>query len=357
MTDWLPAAFNDGWSYRDRPAAAERSVACFYAATYPHSGLEVWRQRLAAGQIWHNGQQLWGDGPLAAGDQLVWHRPSWQEAAVPVLPGPLFDDGDLVVFNKPSGLPVLPAGGFVRHTLLGQLEAQVQAAALDAALGLPRPVHRLGRFTSGLLVCARTRAARACLSAQLRESTAQASNSDPLPISGTHKLYRALLAVPSGGSPLLRLKPGQSCTIDTPIARRPHNELGVIWCAAGADLAAQAGLPAPLPACSRFTLMEARDAGWLFAVAIATGRPHQIRIHAAAAGAPLQGDPLYGPGGQARSGALPGDGGYQLHAHRVRLKTPQGEQLDLEAPLPQVLQAQDDVVADANSQRMPLRGC
>ena len=83
---------------------------------------------------------------------------------MPVLPGPLFDDGDLVVINKPRGLPVLPAGGFLEHTLLIQLQQRHQADPL----GLPRPVHRLGRFTSGLLVCARQPLSRAWLSAQLR---------------------------------------------------------------------------------------------------------------------------------------------------------------------------------------------
>ena len=365
MTDWLPKAFNDGWAYRDRPAAAAPSAACFYAAQYPHSGLEVWQQRLAAGEIWRNGQQLWGDVALAAGDRLVWHRPPWQEAAVPVLPGPLFDDGDLVVFNKPSGLQVLPAGGLVRHTLLGQLEDQVA--------GAPRPVHRLGRFTSGLLVCARSSAARAHLSAQLRDSTAAVqlrhrqelldSSKDqataPLQKSATsratlpkhaNKVYRALLMPPLEGSPLHGLAVGQSITIDTPIGRQPHAPLGSLWCAV-------APAPDALTASSRFSLLQVRADGWLVAVAIATGRPHQIRIHAAAAGAPLLGDPLYLPGGQARSGALPGDGGYQLHAHRIRLKTLQGEQLDLEAAVPQLLQTQGDAAAGTKSLRMPLRSC
>ena len=352
---WLPAAFNGGHAYRDRVGAAAASTAGFYAERYAHSDPVVWRARLAAGEIWRNGQQLWGDGTLAAGDRLVWHRPPWQEAAVPVLPGPLFDDGDLVVFNKPSGLPVLPAGGFVRHTVLGQLEAQVQAGELDAVSGLPRPVHRLGRYTSGVLVCARTRDARAWLSAQLRKSTAAADSapepeaSDPAAVTaavplekharhpacflrGCTKVYRALLSPPHPGSPLLALAVGGTLPLDTPIGRRPHRRLGRLWCAAlPAD-------PAALPAQSVLTLLAIRPHAWLVQVAIATGRPHQIRIHAAAAGAPLLGDSLYLPGGLARGEALPGDGGYHLHAHRIGLTTLQGQRLVLEAPLPPALE-------------------
>jgi 23S rRNA pseudouridine1911/1915/1917 synthase len=323
---WLPAAFNDGWAYHDRITAPSQASG-YYTARYPHSDQAAWRQRLAAGEIWCNGQQLWADGTLQAGDRLVWHRPPWQEAAVPVLPSPLFDDGDLVVFNKPSGLPVLPAGGFLRHTVLGQLEATA-----GAGLGVPRPVHRLGRFTSGLLVCARSAGARAWLSAQLREST-QAAAAMQLP--GTHardpcsKIYRALLNLPLRGSPLLALAGAAAeVLIATPIGRRPHPVLGTIWCAADpAD-------PQALPAQSRFRLAEQRAHGWLVQVAIATGRPHQIRIHAAAAGAPLLGDPLYAPGGLARPEALPGDGGYQLHAHRLALRRPDGSLLELAAPPP-----------------------
>jgi 23S rRNA pseudouridine1911/1915/1917 synthase len=247
---------------------------------------------------------------------------------VPVLPGPLFDDGDLVVFNKPSGLPVLPAGGFLQHTVLGQLALVAPGA---------RPVHRLGRFTSGLLVCARSRQARAWLSAQLRDSTARSAAAavwapDTGSGAGPHKVYRTLLSQPEPGSALLQLAVGETLPLETPIGRRPHGRLGSLWCAAAP------GDGGALPARSLLTLLEPRADGWLVQVAIATGRPHQIRIHTAAAGALLLGDPLYLPGGLARADALPGDGGYQLHAHRLSLSPPDGSRLSLEAPLPQVLQ-------------------
>jgi 23S rRNA pseudouridine1911/1915/1917 synthase len=235
----------------------------------------------------------------------------------------VYDDGDLHVIDKPAGLPVLPAGGWLEHTALRLLERRHGS---DPG-GVPRPVHRLGRFTSGLLVCARRPATRAWLSARLRQSTAAADGplrpappSDP---ARCRKLYRALL-VPG----VLALAPGSSQAITVPIGRRPHPQLGRIWCAA--DGSEQGDLSAR----STLTLLERSPTADLVEVAIASGRPHQIRIHCAALGAPLLGDPLYGPGGLAAPDARPGDGGYQLQAWRLALELPGGEGLTLEVPHP-----------------------
>jgi 23S rRNA pseudouridine1911/1915/1917 synthase len=340
--DWIPAGLNAGHAYRDRVGseAAGQGVSAFYASRYRHSEATLWRQRLAAGEIRRNGQRLRADVALAAGDRLSWHRPPWHEPAVPVLPGPLFDDGDLVVFNKPSGLPVLPAGGFLEHTLLRQLEQQVAAGALAGAAGMPRPVHRLGRFTSGLLLCARRPASRAWLSALLRDSTAAPIVPPGPEANPCRKTYRALLQPPLPGSPLLALACGASLALTTPIARRPHARLGMIWAAARAGRG-DGPDPAPLAARSTLTLLRRTGPGWLVELTIASGRPHQIRIHTAAAGAPLLGDPLYGPGGVPCQQALPGEGGYHLHAHRLQLPLADGRLLALEAPLPPTLQGSD----------------
>jgi len=358
---WLPRALNGGWTYRDRIEARSggMAVSAFYAGRYHHSGPDQWQRRLAAGEIERNGRPLPADEPLVAGDRLAWHRPPWWEEAVPARWAVVHDDGDLLVLDKPSGLPVLPAGGWLEHTVLRLLERHHQG---DPA-GLPRPVHRLGRFTSGLLVCARRPATRAWLSARLRESTAggmaagggldvapgflaaagpvaecgahvadavDSATQDPAAgvvragsaaAQGCRKLYRALL-VPGA----LALAVGEALVITTPIGRRDHPQLGQIWCAAAGCRAGD------LAARSTLTLLERQAGADLVQVAIASGRPHQIRIHCAAIGAPLLGDPLYRPGGLAAADARPGEGGYRLQAWRLELECPGGERLVLEAP-------------------------
>jgi 23S rRNA pseudouridine1911/1915/1917 synthase len=85
--------------------------------------------------------------------------------------------------------------------------------------------------------------------------------------------------------------------------------------------------PAGKPAQSLVRVIERRPSGFLCDVSIKTGRPHQIRIHLAAAGHPLLGDPLYGAGGGIIPGtqAVPGDPGYLLHAAELRFRHPQDE--------------------------------
>jgi 23S rRNA pseudouridine1911/1915/1917 synthase len=292
-------------------------VVAYYASRYGHTSQEVWSVRLAAGEIQRNGQRMQVDGPLEAGDRLAWQRPPWWEGPVPAQWAVVFDDGDLHVIDKPAGLPVLPAGGWLEHTLLRLLERRHG----DDPGGVPRPVHRLGRFTSGLLVSARRPATRAWLSTRLRESTAAALATGQVPQESCRKLYRALV-VPG----LLTQALGSALTIDTPIGQRAHPQLGKVWCAAAGNGAVDRASRSTL------TLLERGAAADLVQVAIASGRPHQIRIHCAAVGAPLLGDPLYRPGGLAAADALPGDGGYRLQAWRLELERPGGERLALEAP-------------------------
>jgi 23S rRNA pseudouridine1911/1915/1917 synthase len=170
-------------------------------------------------------------------------------------------------------------------------------------------MHRLGRGTSGVLLLARTAAARRAVAASWRAGAVT-------------KVYRALLSgVPDR----------EAFTVDTPIGLVDHPRLGRVH-AAVMDGAGGGGKPAV----SHVRILALRNGNALAEVTIPTGRPHQIRIHMAAAGHPLVGDPVYAAGGAPKDGAgLPGDPGYRLHAYRLRLAHPAtGRMLDLECSPP-----------------------
>ena len=289
---WREAALNDGWTYRDRVPRADAGtlVSDWLADRYRHSDAVVWQQRIAAGELDWNEARLTGDRALKGGETLSWRRPPWLEEAIPDQWETIHDDGDLLVINKPSGLPVMPGGGFLRHTLTALLEPTGA-----------RPVHRLGRFTSGLQVCARTPHTRALLSKQFR------------PDGGCRKVYQAWSQRVRG------LEVGQCLTVSSDVVERPHPLLGWIW---GPEPLDDAPIRKRLSAHSELELLERTAEGDHLQVTITTGRPHQIRIHLAQLGSPLLGDPLYLLHREIQATATPGDGGYRLHAWRLSVRPP-----------------------------------
>ena len=322
---WRPAALNQGWIYHDSITASEAGqwLTLVMACRYRHSSAEQWMQRLLAGELRRNGGPLQGDVVVERGDRISWHRPPWLEAAVPDQWQTVHDDGDLLVLNKPSGLPVMPGGGFLLHTLTALLEQRSREQGEPLA---PKPVHRLGRYTSGLQVCARRPETRAALSAHFR------------PRGGCRKLYQAWSRRVEG----LDLEVTLEVCAD--VVERPHPLLGWVW---GPEPPPDArcdatGVRRRLSAHSELTLLERGEQGDRLQVAITTGRPHQIRIHLAQLGSPLLGDPLYLQGRRLAPSATPGDGGYLLHAWRLESLPINGAAgLALEAPLPAAFRSGD----------------
>jgi 23S rRNA pseudouridine1911/1915/1917 synthase len=288
---------NGGFEYREEVgvAAAGRTVLAWLAHRYRHSTEPTWRERIASGEVQVDGETALAMDVLRHGQVLVWKRPPWEEPAVPLAFAILYRDAHLLAVAKPRGLPSVPNGGFLEHTLL----ARVRRVVPDAV-----PMHRLGRGTSGLVLFARTDAARRAVAAEWRRG-------------GVLKEYLAL----ASGLPAL-----ETFTIETPIGPVPHPRLGHVHAAS----------PGGRPAVSHVRVLALRGPHALVAVTIPTGRPHQIRIHLAVAGHPLVGDPLYVQGGvPGPDPGLPGEGGYRLHAHRLVLTHPHtGRRLELECPPP-----------------------
>lgn len=323
---------NQGWTYADsiRSATAGQTVLDYYTRRYTHSTGQQWRSRIEQGQVLLNNQSTTVHTVLAKGQTLTYHRAPWQEPEAPLNFDVLYEDDDLWAIAKPSGLPVLPGGGFLEHTLLHQLRSRYPHET-------PIPVHRLGRGTSGVMLIAKSQSARVVLSRQFRVRTAQAVSAqsasaqsastqrpaslglNPQPPLG--KIYRALI----GPAKPSELNDHFTCTY--PIGKLPYPGLTYLYGHSATGLASR----------SDCRILQRTPQSTLVEVAITTGRPHQIRIHLAAAGYPMLGDPLYTVGGTPIPGgtAMPGDCGYHLHAHTLRFTHPHtGKTLCIEAAPP-----------------------
>lgn len=297
----INAHLNEGCQYRERFGldAEGQTLLTYLSQRYTHSSPAEWEARIASGHVLIDGLPTHSESVLRRGCELVWKRPPWIEPDAPRSFSVLYEDDDLLAVDKPAGLPTLPGANFLQTTLL----YLVRAYAPDAA-----PLHRLGRWTSGLVLCARNPRARTGLMQQWAAKK-------------VGKRYRALA---SG------LPDRDDMTITTPIGPQPHALLGSL----------HAANPHGKPSLSQVAVLERRTDSFLCDVHIATGRPHQIRIHLASIGHPLVGDPLYRAGGipEPNTNALPGDPGYLLHAAKLSFRHPNtGREITIECEPPSLL--------------------
>ncbi len=282
----------------DRPGERADALVCRLVPDLTRSAAQ---RLLERGAITSAGRPVRKNDRPAPGDVLEVVLPDPEPIDVRPQDIPLdvvYEDGDVIVVNKPVGLVVHPAPGHPDGTLVNALLYHC-GSSLSGIGGALRPgiVHRIDRDTSGLIIAAKNYFAHQALAAQLQD----------------HSLARTYEAVAVGS---LREDSG---TVDAPIGRHPVDRKKMaIDRKNGREAVTHWTVLARYPGC---THVECR---------LETGRTHQIRVHLATIGHPLLGDTVYGA-----KKPVPGLAGQCLHARRLRFVHPAtGEPVELECPLP-----------------------
>lgn len=211
----------------------------------------------------------------------------------------LYEDPDFVAIDKPAGMVVHAGAGVHEGTLVNALLGRFES--LSALGGDLRPgiVHRLDRFTSGVILVAKNDSAHRALAAQFAGRQVE-------------KTYLALVH----GS--VKAERGR---IEKPIARDPRHRTRMT-----------ARLSHGRAAWSEYRVLRRFADFTLLEVRIGTGRTHQIRVHLSSIGHPVAGDRLYGAPARSEGLALER---FFLHAHRIRFQHPfTGQPVEIESPLP-----------------------
>ena len=278
----------------------ERADA-FLARAVPDLTRSAAQRLLEEGRVTREGRPVRKNDRLAPGQELEVQLPDPEPVEIVPQDIPLdvvYEDGDVIVVNKPVGLVVHPAPGHPDGTLVNALLYHC-GTSLSGINGELRPgiVHRIDRDTSGLIIAAKNDRAHLALAAQLQD----------------HTLARVYEAVAVGGFQ------EDAGTVDAPIGRHPVDRKRMA-------VDRKNGRPAVthwsvLGRYPGYTHLECR---------LETGRTHQIRVHMASIGHPLLGDTVYGA-----KKPWPGLAGQCLHARKLRFLHPStGAPVELECPLP-----------------------
>lgn len=252
---------------------------------------------MRSGRVLLNGRKARPAEAVRAGDLIEYELPEVEllDPRPELIPLPVvYDDPDLVVVDKPPGMVVHPSAGHRSGTLVHALLGLGGSWSTIGGTARPGIVHRLDKGTSGLILAARTDRAHRELAAQLADRT----------------LSRQYLAIVRGGLTVEQVVEGA-------IGRHPRDRLRMAVVEGGR------------PARTRIKPVQRRGGHTLVQCDLDTGRTHQIRVHLAALGHPVAGDPVYGrrrPGDPERP---------MLHAQRLRFRHPRtGEMVTIESPPP-----------------------
>lgn len=306
-----PAATDSGFTFRVQPQEADQRLDALVAARLIDVSRSLAVKLIAREYIRVNGTPSKAGYRVRPGDAVSGRVPAPEPidcAPEPVDFGILYEDRHLIVVNKPPGLVVHPAAGHHSGTLVHGL--LYHCPDLQGVGGERRPgiVHRLDKDTSGILLVAKNQAAHVHLSRQFK----------------TRNIEKTYLAIVRGEMPT------EAGAVSLPIGRHPVDRKKMSTRSRRARSAE-----------TRWKLRRAFQGASLLEVSLMTGRTHQIRVHLAAIGHGILGDPLYGKGclggrsGSPTARAASSPSRQMLHAWRIGFYHPASNlPLDFEAPLP-----------------------
>ncbi|MDR3277827.1 MAG: RluA family pseudouridine synthase [Oscillospiraceae bacterium] len=245
--------------------AAGARIDVFLSSALPELSRSAAQRLLAGGFVTRGGKPVAKSHRVSAGEAFDVVLPEPEDTALTPQAIPLeivYEDGDVVVVNKPRGMVVHPAPGHADGTLVNAL-LYYCGDSLSGIGGARRPgiVHRIDKDTSGLVIAAKNDFAHASLSAQLADRS----------------LSRVYEAVVRGN---VREDGG---TVDAPIGRHPADRKKQAVTAKNSRNAV-----------TRFEVVERFGNYTHVRCALETGRTHQIRVHLAHIGHPILGDAVYG---------------------------------------------------------------
>lgn len=267
---------------------------------YTRSRIQQW---IKAGRVSVDGRQVKAGFPLRGGEQIQVcpeEPPPLRAFPEPIPIRVLYEDQDVIAVDKPAGMVVHAGAGVREGTLVNALLYRFGQLGETGDPLRPGIVHRLDRWTSGVLLVARNERAHQALASQFASREVE-------------KYYLALVH---------GQLPQDAGKIDAPIARDPRRRTRMT--ARSRSGRAALTFYRVLERLPGFTYVEVR---------IATGRTHQIRTHFSAIGHPVVGDPTYGAPRQIPG--MPSLGRYFLHAWKICFRQPSsGQWVTVESPLP-----------------------
>ena len=274
----------------------------FLSAVLPDQSRSYLQKMIKDGSVLVNGKAQKASYRMEDQDEVLVDLPELKEPEIEAENIPLdilYEDGDLLMVNKPKGMVVHPSAGHLTGTLVNAVMYHCKDC-LSGINGVMRPgiVHRIDMDTTGVLVICKNDKAHNHVAAQLKE----------------HSITRKYRAIVHG---VIKEEEG---TVDASIGRHPVERKKMA-----------AGVKNGKRAVTHYRVLQRFRNHTYIECQLETGRTHQIRVHMASIGHPLLGDTVYGPAKNPLHLQ-----GQTLHAQVLGLIHPStGEYLEVEAPLPE----------------------